>query len=80
MDKGKKRTPDELIVVEEPIIELVDVNKDKTQDASPLVSKGTITTHFIKVMNNLFDAMDLDKNLKGSYLVWTTVLFINQNR
>ena len=31
--------------------------------------KGTITTHFTKLINELLDIMDEDENLKGSYLV-----------
>jgi hypothetical protein len=32
-------------------------------------SKGTTTAHFVKFINDLLDIMDLDENMKGSYIV-----------
>ncbi|KAG1474713.1 hypothetical protein G6F56_000181 [Rhizopus delemar] len=33
------------------------------------VAKGTTTAHFVKFMNALLDIIDLNKNLKGNYIV-----------
>lgn len=68
MNKSKKRAADEFII-EEPVIEYVDINEDNAQDNTTPASKGTTTAHFIKFINVLLDVMDLDENLKGSYLV-----------
>ncbi|CAO3702219.1 unnamed protein product [Rhizopus stolonifer] len=58
--KGRKRAaPDNN---EEEVIET-------SCEEAPPISKGTITLHFIKFINELLDIMDLDPNLKGNYLV-----------
>lgn len=68
VNKGKKRAANEFII-EEPVIEYVDINEDNAQDNTTLASQGTTTVHFIKFINGLLDVMDLDENLKRSYLV-----------
>lgn len=59
-NKGRKRAdPDNN---EEEVIKA-------SYEEAPPISKGTTTLHFIKFINELLDIMDLDVNLKGSYLV-----------
>ncbi|KAI8883625.1 hypothetical protein K501DRAFT_155799, partial [Backusella circina FSU 941] len=51
-------------------IEYVDDNSESSaQDNSESISKGTITVHFIKFMNVLLDILNLNEDLKRSYLV-----------
>lgn len=59
-NSGTKRIVAE-VHVEDPEFEDLTDNKP--------VAKGTTTAHFIKFMNALLDIMDLDKNLKGNYIV-----------
>lgn len=67
--KGKKHTTGEFII-EEPATEYVDDNNESiAQDSSESISKGTTTAHFIKFMNVLLDILNLNEDLKGSYLV-----------
>ncbi|KAI9473494.1 MAG: hypothetical protein EXX96DRAFT_488862, partial [Benjaminiella poitrasii] len=57
-------------IIEEPATEYADDNSESSaQDSSELISKGTTTAHFIKFMNVLLDILDLNEDLKGSYLV-----------
>lgn len=55
--RGKKQRAGK-IVVEEPTIEYVEVEK--------VESKDTATAHFVKFMNELLDIMDMDERLKGN--------------
>lgn len=45
------------------------ITRANAQDSSESISKGTITAYFIKFMNVLPDILDLNEDLKGSYLV-----------
>lgn len=58
--RGKKQRAGK-IVVEEPTIEYIEVEKEE--------SKDTTTAHFVKFMNELLDIMDMDERLKGNYLI-----------
>ncbi|ORE05620.1 hypothetical protein BCV72DRAFT_136170 [Rhizopus microsporus var. microsporus] len=46
-----------------------DNNESNAQDSSESISKGTTTAHFIKFMNILLCILDLNEDLKESYLV-----------
>ncbi|PHZ07461.1 uncharacterized protein RHIMIDRAFT_242668 [Rhizopus microsporus ATCC 52813] len=52
-----------------PVAKYVDVNEDNTQDNITPAAKGTASVHIIKSINSLLKVMDLNKNLKGSYLM-----------
>ncbi|KAG1473040.1 hypothetical protein G6F56_001176 [Rhizopus delemar] len=67
--KGKEHTTYEFIIEESATEYVDDNNENSAQDSSESISKGTTTAHFIKFMNVLLDILDLDEDLKGSYLV-----------
>ncbi|KAI7887966.1 uncharacterized protein EV154DRAFT_395056, partial [Mucor mucedo] len=55
-------------IIEEPTIEYVDVEERTTIENIKPIAKGTTTAHFVKLMNELLDIMNMDESLLGSYL------------
>jgi hypothetical protein len=57
------------VIIEEPTIEYVDVEKSTAIENNKPVAKGTTTAHFVRSISELIDIMDMDESLMGSYLV-----------
>ncbi|KAG1149536.1 hypothetical protein G6F37_002681 [Rhizopus arrhizus] len=56
------------IIIEEPTIEYVDVEESTAIENNKSVAKGTTTAHFVRLINELLDIMNMDESLMGSYL------------
>ncbi|KAG1136830.1 hypothetical protein G6F37_011710 [Rhizopus arrhizus] len=67
--KARRRQRAGDIIIEEPTIEYVDVEKSTAIENNKTLAKGTTTAHFIRFISELLDIMDMDESLMGSYLV-----------
>ncbi|KAG1132808.1 hypothetical protein G6F60_006217 [Rhizopus arrhizus] len=66
---GGKEQRASSIIIEEPTIEYVDVKESTAIENNKPVAKGTITAHFVRLISELLDIMNMDESLMGSYLV-----------
>lgn len=66
--KGRERAVGE-IIIEKPTIEYANIAEGNVDENNKPIARGTTTAHFVKFMNELFDVINLDESLKGSYLV-----------
>jgi hypothetical protein len=65
---GKEQRADD-IILKEPTIEYVDVEKNTAIENNKPVAKGTTTAYFVRFINELLDIMDMDESLMDDYLV-----------
>ena len=65
--RGKVQRDGDIII--EVTVVYVDVEESSTSENKKPITKGTITAHFVKFMNEILDIMDTDKSFVDSYLV-----------